>query len=96
MLSVAQAVASTDDTIGSPLYWPFCGGAVAAAVVTLTLAGRRRSRRTRAMLTGTAAGLAFGVQDALTRRTVDALGGLHDPGPRYWASGPSTAWWRPA
>ena len=29
------------------------------------------------VLTGTGAGLAFGVQDALTRRTVDALGGLH-------------------
>lgn len=76
-LSVAQSVASAEDTVGSPRYWPYGGGAIAVLVIALALAGRRRSGRTRAMLTGTAAGLAFGVQDALTRRTVDALGGLH-------------------
>jgi hypothetical protein len=41
-------------------------------------AGRKRPAPARAGLTGTGAGLAFGLQDALTRRTVDALsGGLH-------------------
>jgi drug/metabolite transporter (DMT)-like permease len=76
-LSVAQSVSSDHDTIGSPRYWPYCGGAVAALALGLAVAGRRRSGRVRAVLAGTGAGLAFGIQDALTRRTVDALGGLH-------------------
>ena len=41
------------------------------------MAGRRRRGRVRAVLAGTGAGLAFGIQDALTRRTVDGLGGWH-------------------
>jgi drug/metabolite transporter (DMT)-like permease len=76
-LSVAQSVASDEDTIGSPRYWPYCGGAIAVLAVGLALAGRRRPGRARAVLAGTGAGLAFGIQDALTRRTVGALGDLH-------------------
>ncbi len=76
-LAVAQSVSSDHDTIGSPRYWPYCGATLAVLAAGLALAGRRRSGRARAMLAGTGAGLAFGVQDALTRRTFDALGGLH-------------------
>jgi drug/metabolite transporter (DMT)-like permease len=76
-LAVAQSVASDQDTIGSPRYWPYCGAIVAVLAAGLALAGRRRPGPVRAALAGTGAGLAFGVQDALTRRTVDALGGLH-------------------
>src|SRR6202035_4247236 len=35
-------------------------------------AGRRHPGRLRAMLTGTAAGLVFGIQDALTRQTLES------------------------
>ncbi len=76
-LAVAQSVASDHDIIGSPRYWPYCGGAVAVLAAGLAVAGCRRSGRLRAVLAGTGAGLAFGIQDALTRRTVDAMGGLH-------------------
>src|SRR3954454_10391012 len=76
-LAVAQSVASKHDVIGSPRYWPHLGGIVTVLAPGLAVIGRRRPGRARAVLAGTGAGLAFGVQDALTRRTVDALGGLH-------------------
>ena len=76
-LALAQSVSSDHDTIGSPRYWPYCGAAVVALAAGLAVAALRRPGRVRAVLAGTGAGLAFGVQDALTRRTVDALGGLH-------------------
>jgi drug/metabolite transporter (DMT)-like permease len=76
-LAAAQSVSSAHDTIGSPRYWPYCGAAIAVLAAGLALAGRRRPGRARAVLAGTGAGLAFGVQDALTRRVVDALGGPH-------------------
>jgi drug/metabolite transporter (DMT)-like permease len=75
-LSVAQAASTTHDIVGSPRFWPYCGGAV--AVITLSLAGaaRRRPGTLRAICTRTAAGLVFALQDALTRRVVD---GFLDP-----------------
>jgi drug/metabolite transporter (DMT)-like permease len=76
-LAAAQSVSSAHDTIGSPRYWPYCGAAIAVLAAGLALAARRRPGRARAVLAGTAAGLAFGVQDALTRLVVDALGGPH-------------------
>jgi drug/metabolite transporter (DMT)-like permease len=74
-LSVAQSVSSADDIVGSPAYWPACGAAIALAAAGFAQAGRRRAERARAMLFGTAAGLTFGIQDAVTRRTVEALTG---------------------
>ena len=56
------------------LDWPAAAG-IAALAVILVEAGRRRSGRLRAALTGTAAGLVLGIQDALTRQTLEALQG---------------------
>lgn len=76
-LSAAQSASSIHDTLGSPRYWPYCGAGVAVLTIGLALAARRRPGRGRALSAGCGAGLAFGAQDALTRRVVDAVGGLH-------------------
>jgi hypothetical protein len=47
---------------------------IAVIAFAAVQAGRRHPGRTRAMLTGTAAGLVFGIQDALTRQTLQILG----------------------
>ena len=77
-LSVARSVTSVQDSVGSPAYWPYAGAAIAAAAAGFTIAGRRRQGELRGLLTGTAAGLVLGVQDALTRLTVRSLGSVHE------------------
>ena len=77
-LSVARSVSSVQDSVGSPAYWPYAGAAIAAAAACFAELGRRRRGDVRAVLTGTAAGLVFGIQDALTRVTVDSMGSLHE------------------
>ncbi len=76
-LSVARSISSVSQTVGSPAYWPYAGAAIAAVAVLLTALGRRRRGDLRGVLTGAAAGLVFGIQDALTRVTVRDLGGWH-------------------
>src|ERR1700733_10246284 len=70
-LSVARSVTSVQDSVGSPAYWPYAGAAIAVA-------GRRRQGDLRGLLTGTAAGLVLGIQDAITRVTVRDLNSVHD------------------
>ena len=53
--------------------WLVAGGAVAAAVGTLTVAGVSRAGALRAALLGTAAGLLFGLVSALTKGAVEVL-----------------------
>ena len=77
-LSVARSVTSVQDSVGSPAYWPYAGAAIAAAAACFAELGRRRRGEVRAVLTGTAAGLVFGIQDALTRVSVDSMGSLHE------------------
>ena len=77
-LSVARSVTSVQDSVGSPAYWPYAGAAIAAAAAGFAIAGRRRQGELRGLLTGTAAGLVLGVQDALTRLTVRSLGSVHE------------------
>ena len=75
-LSVSRSVRSAGVVIGSNQYW--WAAAVVAAIALLFLrAGWRRSGQQRAMLTGLAAGLVFGISDALTRVTVQIAG--HHP-----------------
>lgn len=50
--------------------WLLAGGTVLLAVLLLLLLGRRRGARAKAALTATAAGVAFGLQDFLTQRSV--------------------------
>ncbi len=77
-LSVARSVTSVQDSVGSPAYWPYAGAAIAAAAAGFAIAGRRRRGDMRGLLTGTAAGLVLGAQDALTRVTVRSLGSVHE------------------
>ncbi|HXW44543.1 MAG TPA: DMT family transporter [Streptosporangiaceae bacterium] len=71
-LSVARTVHSPSATFRTPAGW--LGAAVIAAIAALFVqAGLRRSGTVRATLTGTAAGLVFGICDALTRLTVHIM-----------------------
>jgi drug/metabolite transporter (DMT)-like permease len=76
-LSVARSVTSVQDSVGSPAYWPYAGAAIATAAACFAVAGLRRSGEVRGLLTGTAAGLVLGIQDALTRVSVRDLDSLH-------------------
>jgi drug/metabolite transporter (DMT)-like permease len=76
-LSVARAVTSVQDSVGSPAYWPYVGAAIGGIAACLAIAGRRRQGELRALLTGIAAGLVLGIQDALTRVSVRRLGSMH-------------------
>ena len=77
-LSVARSVTSVQDSVGSPAYWPYAGAAIAAAAACFAIAGRRRQGDLRGLLTGTAAGLVLGIQEAITRVTVRDLDNVHD------------------
>jgi len=59
-------------SFGSVSHWP-AAAAIAFIAFVAVQAGRRRQSRTRAMLTGVGAGLIFGIQDALTRQTLQIL-----------------------
>jgi drug/metabolite transporter (DMT)-like permease len=72
-LSLARTLHSAQVSIGSGRYWPYAAAAVAAAAYLFAWRGLRRSGQLRATLTGASAGLVFGLQDALTRRTIQVL-----------------------
>ena len=74
-------------------YW-WAAAAVAAIALLFLRAGWRRSGQQRAMLTGPAAGLVFGISDALTRVTVQVAG--HHPFFHLLATWPACPWSRPA
>jgi drug/metabolite transporter (DMT)-like permease len=72
-LSLSRTVSSQSMRFGSFAYWPAAAG-IAVIALLFVRAGFRRSGQQRATLTGTAAGLIYGISDALTRRTVQILG----------------------
>jgi drug/metabolite transporter (DMT)-like permease len=72
LLSVSRSATPIGLSFGSFSHWP-AAGAIAFVAFVCVQAGRRRPGRGRAMLTGAAAGLVFGIQDALTRQTLQAL-----------------------
>jgi hypothetical protein len=72
LLSVSRSAKPIGLSFGSFSHWP-AAGAIAFIALVCVQAGRRRPGRGRAMLTGAAAGLVFGIQDALTRQTLQAL-----------------------
>jgi drug/metabolite transporter (DMT)-like permease len=74
LLSASRSATPIGLSAGSVSHWPAAAG-IAAIAVILVEAGRRRPGRLRAALTGTAAGLVLGIQDALTRQTLQALQG---------------------
>jgi drug/metabolite transporter (DMT)-like permease len=72
ILSLARSIEPIGQSFGSFSHWP--AAAVIAGIAFIAVqAGRRRSGRHRATLTGLGAGLVFGIQDALTRQTLQIL-----------------------
>jgi hypothetical protein len=72
LLSAEQSTKPIGLSFGSFSHWP-AAAAIAVIAFACVQAGRRRQGRARALLTGTAGGLVFGIQDALTRQTLEAL-----------------------
>ena len=72
LLSVSRSAKPIGLSFGSFSHWPAAAFIAFIAFVAVQ-AGRRRPGRARAMLTGLGAGLVFGIQDALTRQTLQAL-----------------------
>jgi hypothetical protein len=72
LLSSARSTKPIGLSFGSFSHWP--AAAVIAGIAFICVQGGRRSQgRMRALLTGIAAGLVYGIQDALTRQTLEAL-----------------------
>ena len=72
LLSVSRSAKPIGLSFGSFSHWPAAAAIAFIAFVCVHI-GRRRPGRARAMLTGAAAGLIFGIQDALTRQTLQGL-----------------------
>jgi drug/metabolite transporter (DMT)-like permease len=72
LLSVSRSAKPIGLSFGSFSHWP-AAAAIAFIAFVCVQVGRRRPGRARAMLTGAAAGLIFGIQDALTRQTLQGL-----------------------
>jgi drug/metabolite transporter (DMT)-like permease len=72
LLSVSRSAKPIGLSVGSVSHWP-AAGVIAAIAFVAVQAGRKRHSRTRAMLTGIGAGLVIGIQDALTRQTLQIL-----------------------
>jgi hypothetical protein len=72
LLSAARSAQPIGLSFGSFSHWP-AAGVIAVIAFAAVRAGRWHPGRLRAMLTGTGAGLVFGIQDALTRQTLQIL-----------------------
>jgi drug/metabolite transporter (DMT)-like permease len=72
LLSAARSAKPIGLSFGSFEHWP-AAALIAAIAFALVYWGRSRPGRARAMLTGAGAGLVFGIQDALTRQTLQTL-----------------------
>ncbi|MGD0933578.1 MAG: DMT family transporter [Streptosporangiaceae bacterium] len=72
ILSLARVIQPIGQSFGSFSHWPGAGG-IALIAFAAVQAGRRRSGKRRATWTGLGAGLVFGIQDALTRQTLQIL-----------------------
>jgi hypothetical protein len=72
LLSASRSAKPIGLSFGSVAHWP-AAAVIAGIAFAAVHAGRRHPGRLRAMLTGTGAGLVFGIQDALTRQTLEIL-----------------------
>jgi drug/metabolite transporter (DMT)-like permease len=72
LLSASRSAKPIGLSFGSVTHWP-AAAVIAAIAFAAVHAGRLHPGRARAMLTGTGAGLVFGIQDALTRQTLEIL-----------------------
>ena len=73
LLSASRSAKPIGLSFGSVSHWP-AAAVIAAIAFAAVHAGRQHPGRLRAMLTGAGAGLVFGIQDALTRQTLEILG----------------------
>jgi drug/metabolite transporter (DMT)-like permease len=71
LLELARSAQPIGQSFGSFSHWP--AAAVIAGVAAIAVQGGRHRSRYRATLTGLGAGLVFGIQDALTRQTLQIL-----------------------
>jgi drug/metabolite transporter (DMT)-like permease len=71
-LSVARTANSPARSFATPSGW-LAAAVIAAVALAFVQAGRTRQGLARATLTGAAAGLVFGISDALTRQTVHVM-----------------------
>jgi drug/metabolite transporter (DMT)-like permease len=69
LLSASRSAKPIGLSFGSVSHWP-AAAAIAVVAAIAVQAGRGRKAPTRALLTGLGAGLVFGIQDALTRQTL--------------------------
>lgn len=72
LLSVSRSAKPIGLSFGSFTHWP-AAAVIAGIAFAVVYQGRKHPGRLRAMLTGTGAGLVFGIQDALTRQTLEIL-----------------------
>lgn len=74
LLSASRSAKPIGLSFGSFTHWP-AAAVIAGIAFAVVYQGRKHPGRMRAMLTGTGAGLVFGIQDALTRQTLEILQG---------------------
>ena len=72
LLSASRSAKPIGLSFGSVTHWP-AAAVIAALAFAVVHAGQQHPGRPRAMLTGAGAGLVFGIQDALTRQTLEIL-----------------------
>jgi drug/metabolite transporter (DMT)-like permease len=72
LLEVARSAQPIGQSFGSFAHWP-AAALIAGVAFAAVQAGRQRHDSRRATLTGLGAGLVFGIQDALTRQTLQIL-----------------------
>jgi len=74
LLSVSRSITPIGLSVGSFSHW-YAAAIIAGVALVSVQIGHRRTGQVRATLTGLAAGLVFGIQDALTRQTLEILQG---------------------
>ena len=74
LLSVSRSITPIGLDFGSFSHW-YAAAIIAAIAALAVRIGHRRAGQVRATLTGLGAGLVFGIQDALTRQTLEILQG---------------------
>jgi drug/metabolite transporter (DMT)-like permease len=74
LLSLSRSITPIGLSVGSFSQW-YAAAIIAGVAFVAVLIGYRRTGQVRATLTGLAAGLVFGIQDALTRQTLEILQG---------------------
>jgi len=74
LLSLSRSTKPIGLSFGSFTHWP-AAAIIAGIAYIAVMTGMSRRGPARAMLTGLAAGLVFGIQDALTRQTLEILQG---------------------